>query len=113
MNKDDALNIERKKINAELGALTGLGNIQNILKPSTSSASKTPANKGIGLQKSTTVSDIGSYLKHKFEDSPKLEHKTIQTTQATKTKSAIFDEKCHKDSNIKKSNRGRKKKIIF
>ena len=62
MNKDDALNIERKQINAELGALTGLGNIQNILKPSTSSASKTPANKGIGLQKSTTVSDIGSYL---------------------------------------------------
>jgi hypothetical protein len=90
MNKDDTLNIERKKINAEHGALTGPGNIQNILKPSTSSANKTP--KGIGLQKSTTVSALGSYLKHKFEDSPKLEHKTIQTTQATKTKSAIFDD---------------------
>jgi len=86
--KENPLDIERKKINEEIGILKGLGNIQHILKPSTS---KSIASKGSGLQKSTTVSDIGSYLKHKFEDSPKASPKVIPTTQATKQKSAIFD----------------------
>jgi len=86
--KENQLETERKRINEEIGVLKGLGNIQNMLKPSTS---KSLANKSLGLQKSTTVSDIGSYLKHKFEESPKVSPKIIPMTQATKTKSTIFD----------------------
>jgi len=84
-NIDTHKDIERKKINAEVSELKGLGNIQNTLKPSTA-ASK-------GLQKSSTVSDIGSYLKHKFEESPKASPKLIQATQPKKTQSAIYAEK--------------------
>jgi len=86
--KEKPLEIERKKINEEIGALKGLGNIQNILKPSTN---KSLASKSPGLQKSTTVSDIGSYLKHKFEESPKVSPKMIPTTQPAKTRSTMFD----------------------
>jgi len=58
--KGDVLKNERRQINSEIRNLT---NPQNILKPSTQRGFNS-------VEKSSTVSDIGSYLKYKFEDQP-------------------------------------------
>ena len=61
--KQDSLKNERRQINSEIKNLSNQGNPQNILKPSTQTGFNS-------VQKSSTVSDIGSYLKYKFEDQP-------------------------------------------
>ena len=79
-------------MHTQLESLTKTGNVHDILQPSTRSRS-IEVQKGSAFQKSTTVSDIGSYLKHKFEESPKLSRREAPSTENTRNVSSIFDTK--------------------